>query len=125
MNNVAYFEIQVEDTQRAVKFYSAVFDWKFDKEPHVPIEYFRISTPGANGGLLKRPAKAPTPEQGTNAYICSIQVEDFDEASDKILKNGGKVALPKFAVAGKCWQGYFLDTQGNTFGLFQVDENAQ
>jgi hypothetical protein len=34
-------------------------------------------------------------------------------------------ALEKFAVPGTCWQGYFLDLEGNTFGLFQVDENAK
>jgi len=38
----------------------------------------------------------------------------------KILSLGGKTALPKFAVPGVCWQGYFIDTEGNTFGLFQL-----
>ncbi len=33
-------------------------------------------------------------------------------------------ALGKFAVPGKCWQGYFLDPEGNTFGIFEPDENA-
>ena len=27
-------------------------------------------------------------------------------------------------VPGKCWQGYFIDTEGNTFGIFEVDEEA-
>jgi hypothetical protein len=34
------------------------------------------------------------------------------------------VALAKFAVPGVCWQGDFLDTEGNTFGIFQPDANA-
>jgi uncharacterized protein len=42
-----------------------------------------------------------------------------------IVSLGGKIALPKFAVPGTCWQGYFIDTEGNTFGLFQVDETAK
>lgn len=33
-------------------------------------------------------------------------------------------ALPKFAVPKTCWQGYFVDTEGNTFGIFEVDANA-
>jgi len=37
----------------------------------------------------------------------------------------GVVALPKFAVPKTCWQGYFLDAEGNTFGIFQVDANAK
>jgi predicted enzyme related to lactoylglutathione lyase len=75
--------------------------------------------------LLKRPAKVPAPESGTNAFVCSIQVENFDSTSELILSNGGKIALPKFAIPGRCWQGYFLDLDNNTFGLFEVDENAK
>jgi predicted enzyme related to lactoylglutathione lyase len=125
MNNVAYFEIQAKDLQKAVKFYQEVFGWKFTRDESIPIEYWRIETEGARGGLLPRPAEEPAPQSGTNAFVCSMQVENFDVTADKILKNGGQVALPKFAVPGKCWQGYFLDTEGNTFGLFQVDENAK
>ncbi len=124
MNHVGYFEIQADDPQKAVKFYSTVFGWKFFRDEKIPIEYWQIQTEGINGGLLKRPAKTPPPEQGTNAYVCSMHVEDFDVTAKKILKNGGQVALEKFAVPGRCWQGYFLDPQGNTFGLFEADENA-
>jgi predicted enzyme related to lactoylglutathione lyase len=35
-----------------------------------------------------------------------------------------RISLPKFAVPGKCWQGYFQDPGGNTFGVFEVDERA-
>jgi predicted enzyme related to lactoylglutathione lyase len=54
-----------------------------------------------------------------------MQVENFDKTAELILKNGGTVALPKFAVPGRCWQGYFLDTDHNTFGIFEVDANAK
>jgi uncharacterized protein len=124
-NTVSYFEIQADDCVRAVDFYGKVFDWEFTKEENLPVEYYRIKTDGMNGGLLKRPAPKPAQEQGTNAFVCSVQVEDFDSIAEKILQNGGIVALDKFAVPGVCWQGYFLDTEGNTFGLFQVDVNAK
>jgi predicted enzyme related to lactoylglutathione lyase len=51
-------------------------------------------------------------------------VENFDATAKTILQLAGVVALPKFAVPGTCWQGYFVDTEGNTFGIFEVDENA-
>jgi len=54
-----------------------------------------------------------------------MQIEDFDAVAAKITKLGGIVALPKFAVPGTCWQGYFLDTEGNTFGIYEVDAKAQ
>ena len=125
MNEVAYFEIQVDDPQKAISFYSQVFGWKFVKDQNIPVDYWRIQTEGSNGGLLKRPRKVLPGEYGTNAFVCSIQVENFDVTANNVIDNGGTVALPKFAVPGKCWQGYFIDTQGNTFGLFQVDEKAK
>ena len=125
MNTPSYFEIQADDTKRAMKLYGEVFGWKFTEAPGLPVEYWRIETEGAKGGLLKRPMKTPPPMHGTNAYVCSMEVENFDATAQKILSLGGIVALPKFAIPGKCWQGYFLDTEGNTFGIFQVDPQAQ
>lgn len=125
MNAVGYFEIQSSDLQREIAFYEAIFGWKFIKEEFVPIEYYRIETNGINGGLLQRPAQIPAPEYGTNAFVCSIQVENFDKMSELILKNGGKIALPKFAIPSRCWQGYFLDKDNNTFGIFEVDSKAK
>ena len=119
-----YFEIQADDTQRAINFYSQVFTWKFYEVKGLPISYWSIETGGSRGGLLKRPAQMPPPQSGTNAFVCSLEVDNFDATSKVILQLGGLVALPKFPVPGKCWQGYFVDTEGNTFGIFEVDENA-
>lgn len=125
MNGHLYFEIQADDTRRAVNFYHNAFGWKCTEVPGLPVEYWRIETGGSGGGLLKRPAKTPPPECGTNAFVCSMEVESFDKTAEIIMKNGGIVALPKFAIPKTCWQGYFIDTEGNTFGIFEVDENAQ
>lgn len=125
MNTLGFFEIQSSDPGRDVKFYQSVFGWKFTRQESLPIEYYRIETDSIDGGLLKRPAQVPPMETGTNAFTCSIQVENFDNISERILKNGGIIAMPKFAVPGKCWQGYFMDLDHNVFGVFQVDENAK
>ena len=125
MNTIGYFEIQSSDPVRDIQFYKAIFGWKFIKEEFVPIEYYRIETNSIHGGLLKRPAKVPPPESGTNAFVCSVQVENFDKTSELILGNNGQVALPKFAISGRCWQGYFIDLDNNTFGVFEVDVNAK
>ena len=125
MNTIGYFEIQSSNPKREIEFYKAVFDWEFIKEEFVPIEYYRIQTATINGGLLERPVPIPATAGGTNAYVCSIQVASFDDTSELILKNGGRVALAKFAIPGRCWQGYFLDPDNNTFGIFEVDELAK
>ena len=125
MNTIGYFEIQSSNTKRDIKFYESVFGWRFIKEEFVPIEYYRIETNSINGGLLKRPAKVPPTESGTNAFVCSVQVESFDKANELIIRNGGQVALAKFAIPGRCWQGYFIDLDNNTFGIFEVDQDAK
>jgi len=125
MNTIGFFEIQSSNPARDIKFYEAVFGWKFTKEEFVPIEYYRIDTDTIYGGLLKRPASVPPVGTGTNAFTCSIQVENFDKTAARILASGGQVALPKFAIPGRCWQGYFLDLDHNTFGIFQVDAEAK
>jgi predicted enzyme related to lactoylglutathione lyase len=125
MSGHLYFEIQADDTKRAVDFYRGVFGWKFEQIHGLPVEYWRIETGGSRGGLLKRPAQPPPPQSGTNAFVVSIEMENFDETEQKIVSLGGQVALPKFAVPNTCWQGYFIDTEGNTFGIFEVDETAK
>jgi predicted enzyme related to lactoylglutathione lyase len=125
MNGPSYFEIQADNIEGAADFYHQVFGWKFTKADGLPVEYWRIETDGPRGGLLKRPAPAPPERSGTNAYVCSMEVLDFDDVAKKILAHGGRVALPKFAVGGVCWQGYFIDPEGNTFGIFQPDPNAK
>jgi predicted enzyme related to lactoylglutathione lyase len=124
MNHPSYFEIQADDMQRALRFYQEVFGWTFMEQLGLQVEYFRIETKGPAGGLLKRSAQPP-PRSGTNAFVCSMEVSDLAVCSEKILNLGGTVALAKFAVPGKCWQAYFLDTEGNTFGIFQVDPEAK
>lgn len=125
MNGHLYFEIQADAPERAARFYKEVFGWQFEKAPGLPVEYWRIETSGARGGLLKRPAATPPRECGTNAFVCSMEVENFDKMAQRIMNLGGQIALPKFAVPGTCWHGYFVDTEGNTFGIFQVDESAK
>jgi uncharacterized protein len=125
MNSPSYFEIQADDVQRALEFYKEIFGWKFTKTEGTPIEYWRIETDGLQGGLMKRPAAKPTEIAGTNAFTCSMEVVDLDKTVAYILANRGRIALEKFAIPGVCWQGYCLDTEGNVFGLFQVDKEAK
>jgi uncharacterized protein len=125
-----HFEIQADDVERAKAFYAAAFGWTFeDYSSFTGSTYWGITTgekdrPGIDGGLLPRPAPAPAQGQGTNGYVCTMQIDDYDDTERRILEAGGQVALPKFALPGMAWQGYYLDPEGNTFGLHQADPQA-
>jgi predicted enzyme related to lactoylglutathione lyase len=128
MSRVVHFEIQADDVERAKTFYAAVFDWSFeDYSEYTGSTYWGIVTgpedePGINGGLLTRPA--PAMGQGTNGFVCTMGIGAYDETERRILDAGGQVALPKMALPGMAWQGYYLDTEGNTFGIHQPDPDA-
>lgn len=130
-NRVAHFEIHATDPERCVKFYTDIFGWEFKKWEGGQMEYWMVMTGksdepgGINGGLVRRPNAAPAEGQGMNAFVCTMVVDNYDEIAAKILANGGKVAMPKYALVGMAWQGYFIDSEGNTFGLHQTDTNAK
>jgi uncharacterized protein len=126
MNEPSYFELQADEPARAAAFYRAVFGWEVTKDRAMPIEFWRIDTHGGiEGAILARPAAAPPERSGTNAAVVSMRVESFDDVAEAIRRYGGREALAKFAVPGRCWQGYFLDSESNTFGIFEVDSNAR
>lgn len=131
MSRVVHFEIQADDLERAKTFYGEVFGWSFQDYGSVTgSPYWGVITGpddemGINGGLLQRPAPAADAGSGVTAYVCTIGVGDFDGTAAKILAAGGRVALPKMALTGMAWQGYFLDTEGNTFGVHQPDPEAR
>lgn len=125
MNNIAYFEIHTEDPVRAINLYGDIFGWTFEKQEGLPIEYWRIQGAGAMGGLLRRMGAGPAVGAPVNGFVCSVQVASYDAIHPKIMAHGCKVALPKFAVPGLCWQGYYLDTENNIFGIFEPDPSAK
>lgn len=130
-NRVVHFEIHAADPQRAIAFYQAVFGWQFPQWMEEP-PYWGVMTapqdssePGINGGLMTRIGDGPEEGAPVSCYVCTVQVDAYDDAHEKILGAGGKVALAKHAIPGMAWQGYYKDTEGNLFGIHQPDENAK
>jgi predicted enzyme related to lactoylglutathione lyase len=74
---------------------------------------------GINGGLMIRKGAAPTDGQAVNAYVCTMLVDDIDKAGEKIIECGGKLAVEKVMIADMAWQAYYIDTEGNIFGIHQ------
>ncbi|QFT87741.1 Glyoxalase-like domain protein [Bacillus sp. THAF10] len=131
MGRLVHFEVHVDDMDRAKQFYGEVFGWKFeDWSEFAGTPYFGAVTgdesqPGVNGALMQRRGPRPESGQPMNGYSCTMQVEDYDATEKRILELGGVVALPKHALPGMAWQGYYLDTEGNVIGVHQPDENAK
>lgn len=123
-----HFEIHADDVPRAVEFYREALGWSFeDWSEYTGSPYFGATTGedpmGINGAIMQRTG-AGRAGSAVNGAVLTVGVEDFDAAAEKILAAGGSVAMPKAALPGMAWQGYFLDTEGNVFGVHQPDENA-
>jgi predicted enzyme related to lactoylglutathione lyase len=131
MGRLVHFEIHVNDMERAKKFYGEVFGWSFqDWSDYAGMPYFGAVTgskdePGINGALMQRQSAPPETNQALNGFACTMGVDDYDSAETKILNNGGKVAMPKYALPGMAWQGYYIDPEENIFGIHQPDANAK
>lgn len=131
MGRIVHFEIHVNDMERAKTFYGEVFGWSFqDWSDYAGMPYFGAVTGnenehGIDGALMQRQSAPPETHQALNAFACTIGVENYDLAEAKIIENGGKLAMPKFALPGMAWQGYYIDPEGNTFGIHQPDVNAK
>lgn len=116
MPSIVHFEIPVDDPKRAKDFYTGLFGWKIQEMPGM--DYMMIDTFGPGGGMMKR----MHPDQQITDYI---GVPSVDEYSAKVLNLGGKILVPKMAVPG---MGYFvicMDTENNTFGIWEMDMRAK
>ncbi len=140
MNQICYFEIEVDDPERAIGFYSSVFGWRFEKRQNSSLDYWEVQcAPTASeeqpeqslagllpfGGMLRRHVARPAAGSGANAHVTTILVEDWHTTAQKIIAAAGQEVVAKFPVIGRGWQGYFRDSEANLLGIFQIDPSAQ
>ena len=121
-NRPIHFELGVVQPERAVKFYESVFGWKAMKWDG-PAPYWLVTTgpdgePGINGGIMIHQDSQPR-------TVNTIGVENVDDFAAKVTAAGGQVVVPKMAIPGIGWQAYCVDTEGNLFGIHQMDAAAK
>ncbi len=121
MPKVVHFEIPADSPERAVAFYQKVFGWKAEK--YGTMNYWLVTAgeekePGINGAISGR---SSTNRVTTN----TISVVSFEEATEKIKAEGGQVITPKMAVPTVGYMCYCKETEGNVFGIIQMDANAK
>src|SRR3989339_404134 len=103
MNRVMHFEINSQDPQKAIDFYSQVFGWEIKKWDNPAMDYWLVMTGGEkepggiNGGIMKRQGPNPTTNEAINSFVCSIDVQSIDESLEKIKQAGGQIVNQKMA----------------------------
>jgi len=119
MNAVGWFDIYVDDLNRAVTFYETVLGAKLEEMGDPTGETQMMSFPadmgnyGAAGALTKSPHGRPG-MGGTTIYFGS---EDCAVQQARVADAGGTVIRPKFSIGEFGWVALCQDTEGNLIGF--------
>ncbi len=123
-NNLAAFAIHVDDVTRAIRFYEAVFAWRF--EPWGPPGFYLIHTgddknPGIQGLMHRRQTARPA-GAGLNGFECTISVDDVDATADAVRKAGGRITMEKATIPTVGAVIRFEDPEGNIVGAMRYEK---
>lgn len=129
MSKINWVEIPVANMDRAVKFYSDVFQKEMQVFDADETRTLALLPPGAGkeegvapmGSLLKVEDFQPH-HHGTIIYFDPI--DNIDDFLTRVEAKGGAITFPKFRIA----QGYlatFTDSEGNTVGVIEWDEGVE
>ena len=116
-NPVNWFEIPVNDLERAKHFYETVFGLQLSLNEMGPMKmaWFPMTQggSGATGTLMKSEGYAPS-HDGTLVYF---SVTDIEETLAKVNANAGKTLLPKTGIGEHGFIAHFQDCEGNRVAL--------
>lgn len=120
--NLSSFALQVDDVDRARRFYEAVFGWAF--EPWGPPGFYLIHTgdeaqPGIQGLMHKR--QEPRSGKGLNGLEPTFSVTDLDAVLSAVEANGGRVTMQKAPIPTVGVLVRFDDPEGNNIGAMVYD----
>lgn len=124
-NPVRWFEIYVQDMERAKAFYQTVFSVKLEKikgpeEGGVPLDMWTFpgdpKKGGCNGALVKI--------EGVTSGGCSTIVyfgsDDCAVEERRVSKAGGSIHRSKMAIGQYGFITLAVDTEGNMFGIHSL-----
>jgi len=119
-NPAAWFEIYVQDMNRAKKFYESVLDDQLEKldSPGMDMWAFAMdmNASGASGALVKMQG-VPS---GGNSTLIYFACEDCSVEEGRVTKSGGRIHKKKFSIGQYGFISLVIDTEGNMFGLHSM-----
>lgn len=120
VNPVVWFEIYVQDMQRARVFYENVLGIQLRKEESREIEMYVFpmleSGVGISGALVKMEGRV----SGGNSTIVYFTCADCAEEAGKAVENGGEILREKFSIGQYGFAAVVTDSEGNAIGLHSM-----
>jgi len=120
-NPVVWFDINVQDMQRAKTFYEKVFVVELQKLECVGLEEMMAfprqeNGTGSMGALVKRDG-CPS---GGNSTLVYFTCDDCAVEATRAKENGGQIFKEKFAIGQYGFIALVIDTEGNMIGLHSM-----
>ena len=123
-NPVIYFEIPVTDMNRAIDFYSNVFDVVFEKEVIDGNEMALFPFTGLGTGISGALAKGEVYKPTKNGVLVYFTTKSIDVTLKAALDSGGKILYPKTSNGDLGFVAEFEDSEGNRIALHQSVERG-
>jgi len=121
-NPVGWFEIYVQDMERAIKFYESVFQVKLEQleSPISNLELWgfpmNMGRMGASGALVKMTG-CPS---GGNSTVVYFSCDDCAIEAARAAEADGKIQNEKFSIGQYGFIALLIDSEENMIGLHSL-----
>ena len=120
INPVVWFEVYVEDIERAVSFYENVLevtleDMSDPSNSSILMKCFPgdMKNYGASGALVKMDGVTPS----ANGSIIYFGCDDCKVLEKRVIDHGGEIIQSKMAIGEHGFVSLSKDTEGNSIGF--------
>jgi predicted enzyme related to lactoylglutathione lyase len=119
-NPICWFEIYVDDMERAKRFYQGVFGCELTHLSSAEPELWQFPANqngyGTSGALVKMEGFSA----GHNSTVVYFSCEDCAAEQNRVAQYGGKIFREKFSIGEYGFIALATDTEGNMIGLHSL-----
>jgi predicted enzyme related to lactoylglutathione lyase len=119
-NPVRWFEIYVQDMERAKRFYETVLGTKFTRIGSPDIEMWGFPSAQNHSGAAGSLVRMTGVPSGGNSTLVYFGSEDCAIEEGRVVASGGKVHRPKMSIGQYGFITLAVDPDGNMFGLHSM-----
>ena len=119
-NPVCWFEIYVQDMERARRFYESVLQVKLNKLGSSGADLWAFPQSFTNYGASGALAKMEGFSSGGNSTLVYFSCADCGAAEKRIVAAGGRILKESFSIGEYGSIVLAFDTEGNMFGLHSM-----
>ena len=119
-NPVVWFEIYVQDIERARKFYETVFQIRLEKLGGPEMEMWSFPAEMDRWGAGEALVKMDGVPSGGNSTLIYFGCEDCAIEESRAEKSGGRIKQKKMSIGEYGFISLVFDTEGNMLGLHSM-----